>query len=137
MAFDGTQWVSLGQPGISAGEVTYTTIAFAPNGILYLAYCDWSNFGKVTVLQYNGYLGINDVQSEKISLYPNPASDKIFLLNLPGGILSVDNIRGQQFLEQEVKEQKTTIDISSLPAGLYFLKLKGEKVVQAGKFIKR
>jgi hypothetical protein len=137
MAFDGTQWVTLGQPGISAGVVDYTTIAFAPNGALYLAYCDSTNSGKVTVQQYDGYLGINDLHPQTISISPNPSSDVISVSNLPNGHISIFNIRGQQFLEQETNGQKTTLDISSLPGGLYILKVTGETGVQVGRFIKQ
>ncbi len=39
-------------------------------------------------------------------------------------------------LQQEITEPTTTIDVSTLPNGIYLVKLVGEKEVKTGKFIK-
>jgi hypothetical protein len=55
MKFDAAknEWLSLGDPGISAGEVYYTSLALASDGTPYLAYQDAANRGKATVMKFN------------------------------------------------------------------------------------
>ncbi len=38
--FNGTAWVDAGSPGFSKGQTQYNTLAFAPNGTLYVGYKD-------------------------------------------------------------------------------------------------
>jgi hypothetical protein len=52
-----------------------------------------------------------------------------------GRIYSIIYFRGQQFLDQEVAGCKTTLDIRNLPAGLYLVKLTGEKGVLVEGFL--
>jgi len=53
-----------------------------------------------------------------------------------GNYLVVVNIEGQELIKKQVTDNKTLVNISSLPSGIYFVKLMGEKSVQVGKFIK-
>ena len=57
--------------------------------------------------------------------------------SLSKGQLSILNISGQQLLQQEITEAKTTIDVSKLSPGIYVVKMVGEKGVHMGKFVKR
>ena len=50
--------------------------------------------------------------------------------------LSVLNLNGQPLLTRRVKETKTFVDISTLPTGVYMVKVVGERGVQVGKVIK-
>jgi hypothetical protein len=52
MKFNGTSWVSVGNPGFSAGESMYHSLAFAPDGTVTVAYRDWGNEARATVMQY-------------------------------------------------------------------------------------
>jgi hypothetical protein len=46
------------------------------------------------------------------------------------------NLSGQQLITRQITEPKTQIDISTLPSGVYIVKVIGEKGVQVGKFLK-
>ncbi len=50
--FDGTSWSTVGSAGLSAGTVSYTSLAFSPNGIPHLAYQDAFNSSKATVMKF-------------------------------------------------------------------------------------
>jgi len=43
MKYNGTDWISVGQPGISEGEAEYTSMVFDSTGTLYVAYYDRSS----------------------------------------------------------------------------------------------
>ena len=47
-------WNTVGTVGFSAGSVYSTKLAFAPDGTPYVAYQDFANAGKTTVMKYNG-----------------------------------------------------------------------------------
>jgi hypothetical protein len=90
-----------------------------------------------------GYpFGTNDYLSNSINLkiYPNPSSTQITIetSEIPTqSHISILNISGQQLLQQEIPEAITTIDVRTLPGGVYFLRVTGETGVQVGKFIKQ
>jgi len=72
-----------------------------------------------------------------IKVYPNPSSDRVIIETSCDGHLSILNLKSQQLLQQEITEPTTTIDVSTLPGGVYVVKLVGKKGVQMGKFIKQ
>ncbi|MBC8465654.1 T9SS type A sorting domain-containing protein, partial [bacterium] len=71
------------------------------------------------------------------SIYPNPASTHITVETQVPSQLSILNLNGLELLKQPITEPKTIIDISSLPNGVYFVRVMGEKTVRVGKFIKQ
>ncbi|MEO8231693.1 MAG: T9SS type A sorting domain-containing protein [Ignavibacteriota bacterium] len=48
------QWWNVGTPGFSTGLVKYTSLAIDGNGTPYVAYADYGNLLKATVMKYNG-----------------------------------------------------------------------------------
>ena len=104
----------------------------------------WNNTGtKVTAgdsayLYYHTILGINDlmVQNGNLTIYPNPTSTAINIKTTTKGSLTILNTSGQQILQQTITKPNTTIDVSGLKSGVYFVRLTGEKKVLAGKFVK-
>jgi len=86
----------------------------------------------------SGNSGINKVYNTvNISGYPNPATSTITIETPVKGSLSINNISGQQLLQQEITEPKTTINVSGLSTGVYMLKVVGKDRVQVGKFVKK
>ncbi len=140
--FNGTSWVNLGTGGFSAGVGKYESLAFSPyDGKPYVAYQDWSIGGKATVMKYDTVsFGISELNQSQISLYPNPATDKITIETFPTTIKSqllITNLNGQEIITRQITELKTQIDISNLPAGIYFVRLTSDKTVEVGKIIKQ
>ncbi len=73
----------------------------------------------------------------KITIFPNPASTQITIETHDQGQLTILNLQGQELLNQQISEPKTRVDISTLPSGVYLVKLTGEQQVQVGKFVKQ
>ncbi|MCX6306500.1 MAG: T9SS type A sorting domain-containing protein [Bacteroidetes bacterium] len=74
-----------------------------------------------------------------ISLYPNPSTGEITIAasgEKSAGFIAIVNLEGQEFLKHEIKGLPATIDVSSLPGGVYFLKLTGERSIRVKKFVK-
>lgn len=75
-----------------------------------------------------GLLETNDLILENIAVYPNPASEILVIQNsqaLEGEII-LYNILGKVILQDEIESTATSLDVSSLPSGLYLLKLSSE-----------
>lgn len=86
------------------------------------------------------FVGMKEQQELKLSLYPNPAEDKITIEDAGetiGSKLAIGNIEGQQLISRQIAEPKMKIDISNLPCGVYFVRLTSDRTVQVVKFIKQ
>lgn len=71
---------------------------------------------------YTTHVGINDYKPLRLSVYPNPATDKLFLTNHDGDIrsISIYNAAGQLVLQHAVNGNPLIeINVTSLPKGFY------------------
>lgn len=84
-------------------------------------------------------LGVQDLTSSDVKLYPNPASEQI-TVQWSGtdaqAQIEIFNLAGQKVLNTEVKN-KGNVNVSSLTTGTYILKLTNQKEVRTIKFIKK
>jgi hypothetical protein len=85
-------------------------------------------------------LGIDQVNTNGILLYPNPARDKLNLLLPASGNISTNiyiyAMDGQKYPGKLITQARTELDISSLPAGMYFLRLISQDGTKTIKFVK-
>jgi uncharacterized repeat protein (TIGR01451 family) len=84
--------------------------------------------------------GIADAgtKGNSIAIYPNPTSGNltIDMGNNSYGSLSVTNAVGQVLLQQAVANPQLTIDVRHLPAGIYYVALRGSMGTEVRKFVK-
>ncbi len=66
--------------------------------------------------------GIADVQENHVLMYPNPASHFLQLTVRNDAVLL--NVQGQAIYDIEGKENEQVLDVSQLPNGIYYLRLK-------------
>lgn len=75
-----------------------------------------------------------------LGIFPNPADDVVHI-SLPESLdgevqLSLVNTAGQVLLNQQLNDlQQQTVDIKSIPAGLYYLRLESERGIATRKLI--
>jgi aminopeptidase N len=81
-----------------------------------------------TKLKYNPVTGISGEQAEAFSIYPNPASTSISILPADNRKFSYGlmNLQGAEVQKITGLQGERTIDTSSLPNGLYILRITGE-----------
>jgi len=134
-------WMNVGNAGFSAGYTDWTSLAFSPSGEPYVAYQDWEKSQKATVMKYDSvFVGINEIQESRLSLYPNPAIDKITIKTSSTSTSShvtIMNLNGQKLITRQITKPKTQLDISNLPSGVYFVRITSERKMEAGKIIKQ
>ncbi|MFA6924529.1 MAG: T9SS type A sorting domain-containing protein [Bacteroidales bacterium] len=93
--------------------------------------------------QINDFAGsVEDINSMGINskIYPNPASTQI-TIELPKkeeqSIITIYNLNGEELIKQQIKNNKTDVDISELQSGVYFIKIVNNKNVEIKKIIKQ
>lgn len=74
-----------------------------------------------------------------ITIIPNPSNDKIIISSsaITGNTqLSIFNVSGEKVIERQLTVTETQLDISTLPRGVYFVRVQDEKGVQVAKMVK-
>jgi len=85
--------------------------------------------------------GLNDNLSKLpgFKFYPNPATGKITIetnYNTAKSEIEIIDIQGKVWLKNHVLNEKSTIEIAHLPAGVYLLKIMNESKTETVKFVK-
>jgi hypothetical protein len=132
--------------GGSQDEETYSVQQTSDGGTI-LAGSSYSTDGDVTgnhgggdywIVKLNTYTAIeNNDPDMAFSLSPILASDYI-LINLPQQAeIKILNINGQDIKTFKAIAGNTTVDISGMTGGIYFIKVNSEKGFSVQKFIKQ
>lgn len=81
---------------------------------------------------------VADVANEgEVVIYPNPANNELtFTADRQFTSYTVTNTMGQQMMQQPISASQTNVNIKALPAGLYYISLKGEQGSTVRKFVK-
>ena len=80
-------------------------------------------------------MAVNETSSQlALEIYPNPASDVLHINNLPCNEVdySIFNMLGQTV---NAGTTNGTVYVADLEKGIYFLQIKGEKLLETVKFI--
>jgi len=81
------------------------------------------------------------VNGKKVSIFPNPATNKITISRIPEQCnhvkLEIFNVAGTLVRSMKVTGVQTTIEISDLKKGIYFLNVSSDSFSQCEKFVKR
>jgi Secretion system C-terminal sorting domain len=76
--------------------------------------------------------------SDEVKLYPNPVTD-VLHINTANGIyqtLTITNSIGQVMLQQNITTTETAVAVSKLPAGMYYISLRGSAGAVVSRFVK-
>lgn len=83
----------------------------------------------------------NGLASINFNLYPNPATKELTVSlddeKFTNAIVSVYNTNGKKLIETEGKQSKTTLNISTLSAGTYLIRVETVKGAHSRFFIKQ
>ena len=77
-------------------------------------------------------------QTIKTGIYPNPATDVLTIQadNTEYTTYTISNNIGQVLLQSDLAHTQTAVDVKSLPAGMYYVTLKGDNGSVVKKFVK-
>ena len=100
--------------------------------------CPPSNPVKVTKFVIGGPLNVNGLKNKGISIYPNPVKNNIHITakaNNFGSEYTIYDQLGRNIASGEINSNNTTIDLTNIPKGIYFLSFS-DNSSQSWKFIK-
>jgi hypothetical protein len=141
IAGDGTAGYS-GDGGQATAAELYVPlqITFDAAGNLYLA--DAGN-NRIRKVSHVGQMGVQQVtvNSEQLSVYPNPTTTNLSLTVSEGkgiaGMYMYDVLGNEVPISFQEKGNNTTIDISGLQNGVYFLSIQTNEGTETKKIIKQ
>ena len=81
------------------------------------------NLGLVATLAGLVDTSVEDVESSRLMVYPNPARDMITIQGLPMRQVEVFNLIGQRVLKETCHGSAIPLDVASLAAGVYVLRV--------------
>jgi PKD repeat protein len=94
--------------------------------------CDIDTFTQAISL-----VGINEYNSEQITVYPNPVTNEIAIYGLRFTIEKVElfNSVGEKVYESRLTEAigRPTISVADFPSGIYFLRIQGNNFTDVKK----
>ncbi|MFD0862072.1 G8 domain-containing protein [Sungkyunkwania multivorans] len=85
-------------------------------------------------------IGTQTAIEKQIILYPNPAKEALYVSlskELPSAVISIYNTKGMKVYEKSVGNGITTLPLSSLSTGLYFVKISTDTMQFTKKILVR
>lgn len=123
-------------PGLKLGSIHQLKLEGAPTQGNTTVYFDNLYFYKGSAV------GINEIANDDIRIYPNPATDYLFVqstnANNASYDLNITNIQGSTMLFMNKIDLQNSIDVSVFPKGVYFVQLMNNetKGISTKKFVK-
>jgi len=89
---------------------------------LYVAAVNNGKIYKVTTTT----LGVQDAAFNEVKIYPNPASERVFVEGLKDRSMTAEIVsaEGRKVLEETELDSDSGIDINGIPAGVYYINIK-------------
>lgn len=100
--------------------------------------CVYGGYDFVELINMNQTISVNEIASNKISIYPNPATDKLFINN--SNTLNIQSIQLYDVLGKLVLQKLTNfqqLDVFALKSGVYLVRIGTDKGVITKKVIKK
>ncbi|MBL0308313.1 MAG: T9SS type A sorting domain-containing protein [Bacteroidetes bacterium] len=110
-----------------------------PSGTYTIVIADSIGCIKSTTITLSEISGIEDLDDEAISIYPNPSSMnniKLSITNeLVGSLMEVYDVNGMQVFQTTINQQQTTIS-PALSAGVYFIRIHSERASVVKRWVR-
>lgn len=83
--------------------------------------------------------GTETYRTAEVTIYPNPATDEIAVsVPWPGNyMLEIFSLNGDKLLEKQITDTVTHLNISTLPWGVYVVRVQDERGMRVAKFVKQ
>jgi hypothetical protein len=110
------------------GQVVSTSAIFSFNVVEDAAY----------VAHFQNTVGVDDQQMSKVTVFPNPANDKLTVE--AGKVIKqcdVYSVTGALVVTQQGDRDKMEINVSTLPAGFYLIRMSFDDAIETRSFVKK
>lgn len=83
-------------------------------------------------------VGLDDYESQRVIVYPNPVNDIAYLKNgTIGSSWSIVDVSGKMILSGEVEQEEQILRLEELEKGVYFLTIYGENYRETTQLVKQ
>ena len=88
----------------------------------------YNDFAIERIVMWNEPLGITDRTDAQMAVCPNPSHGTV-TVSLPEaeGTLTLFDATGRQLMQRSIHAQNTTLDVSSLPTGIYMVQFTSQR----------
>ena len=117
------------------GGADFKTLFITAHKNIYSIALNYPGYAVSRKAQSNGIALIPDRLS--VEIYPNPVQNE-FHINLSGrtGTLEVFDNSGKSVLLNQIWDNNTSVDVSGLVKGIYFLRVSADSQAYSGKIVK-
>jgi hypothetical protein len=107
-------------------------------GCIQLEYANWIEPRNIYDIDSLNNTGIREQQNDyaDVNLYPNPTIENLNIEISRQATIDILNIQGQLMRVIAITDNKTTVDVSSLPRGVYIIEVKTDKGIEVKNFVK-
>lgn len=123
-------------PATGNGPVTFYG-AFNAAGGATTAFGDSIFTSSTVVSEDPTTVGIEEVASANITVYPNPVADNLNVSNAAGGIVTITDANGKVINTVQAVSNNEAVDVSALAPGIYLVSVQTENGTVTKKIIKK
>ena len=91
----------------------------------------WTYVWETTVQPVTAYDNVNEVEAAALSVYPNPATDRLFV--------NADNLKDVEIFDMTGRSVMTStmnvVDLSNVEAGIYFVTVRSDNAAKTVKLV--
>ena len=80
---------------------------------------------------------IEEANVINFSVFPNPATDKIYIKSKPNTLIKIYNSIGSNIMVEELKKENSEINITNLPVGIYYIITESDEDRFVSRIIKK
>ncbi len=129
---EGQNWVNLHKPtGVS--NASTTSLEFGFDDVPFVIYKAYNSTSDLQGIYYYGeqILSVEEIStSSGLIVYPNPAKEELNIISAYKGNFHLFDSNGKLIFKGEIRGELETINVQSLPKGIYFLKLENGSSVK-------
>ena len=120
------------------GNLSNTGYTFNTRRLLMVLETDESGTANGFSLDYEGgYVGIEELSRQEITMFPNPAQDQLHLsYSTPIQQVDIFNAEGELLHRETPSSEEVSLQVAHLPTGIYIVRITAEKQIITRKFVK-
>ena len=105
--------------------LNFSTAGFVKNNCEFVMWVQHTSSMEVTQtmkVDLSTIVGMEELKGQRISVYPNPASNYVMVMTNGKGLIEIYDVTGKLQLSSRITDTNQYVDISGLSKGVYFLK---------------